>query len=588
MSQFRAKLIPARRNRGPSGSLAIFVLYAIMMKWRSLVPQANLCEGSREKTEWHFGKRFPSRARRLISISAVLTLLGVALGAVSHATDFYVATNGTPAGDGSIGNPWNLVTALTNPPSVHPGDTIWLRGGVYTTTPVYDSGSGWWKAFQSTLAGASNNLVTLRQYPGERATLDGGSNQTLEVESVAAYSAYRDFEITQSNPNRTNAPYASGIFDFGHDTKFINLIIHDNGGNGIVAGANATNAEVSGCIIYNNGYQGAYPDRGHGHGLYLQGNNPLLKFIRGNVSFNNYAIAMKAYAEGPNIDGFYFLGNTCFGSGSISQSNGLTYNLQIGGLSMTHRIIAVSNYTWHAGLPNINMADFEFFYGTETNGDLVVSNNYFAGGEGAVKYWSNGIVLANTWIMGGNYLVNDGIDGSPADRYVMDYNTYYFPMGRAAPFYYGFPQPGYTNYNFTGWKTYTGYDIHSTSTNAMPAGTNVFIVRDAYDVNRTTVTVYNWNLSTTVDVDVSNLLQVGAPYEVRNVQDWYGAPVLTNKYDGTPLHLPMTGLSLAQPIGLAPPPPTGPQFNVFVVRQFPASQTLAPADNLHLVNTNGP
>jgi len=52
------------------------------------------------------------------------------------ASEWYAAPNATTNGNGSITNPWDLATAIgdnTYPSSpnrvVHPGDTIWLRGG---------------------------------------------------------------------------------------------------------------------------------------------------------------------------------------------------------------------------------------------------------------------------------------------------------------------------------------------------------------------------------------------------------------------------------------------------------------------------
>src|SRR6185503_14213734 len=74
---------------------------------------------------------------------------------------FHVAVNGTPAGDGSAASPWDLPTALLHPPSVQPGDTIWLHGGVYKG------------AFVAKLDGADAMPITVRSYPGEWATLDG-------------------------------------------------------------------------------------------------------------------------------------------------------------------------------------------------------------------------------------------------------------------------------------------------------------------------------------------------------------------------------------------------------------------------------
>src|SRR6185295_4046668 len=42
---------------------------------------------------------------------------------------FYVASNGSSSGSGSMTAPWDLQTALNHPAAVHPGDTIWVRGG---------------------------------------------------------------------------------------------------------------------------------------------------------------------------------------------------------------------------------------------------------------------------------------------------------------------------------------------------------------------------------------------------------------------------------------------------------------------------
>ncbi len=53
----------------------------------------------------------------------------------------------------------------------------------------------------------------------------------------------------------------------------------------------------------------------------------------------------------------------------------------------------------------------------------------------------------------------------------------------------------------------------------------------------------------TVSVDVSSILTVGASYEVRNAQNFFGPPVLSGVYAGGLLTLPMTGLTVAAPIG---------------------------------------
>ena len=74
--------------------------------------------------------------------------------------------------------------------------------------------------------------------------------------------------------------------------------------------------------------------------------------------------------------------------------------------------------------------------------------------------------------------------------------------------------------------------------------------------------MFNWGLAPSVNVDVSGILAVGAPYEVRNAQDYFGPPVMSGVYAGGTIALPMSGLSVATPIGGAVmPPPTGPEFN---------------------------
>jgi PKD repeat protein len=57
-----------------------------------------------------------------------LLLAAVCSCSVAMATVYYVAPNGSPLGDGSIGNPWDLPTANAN---LQAGDTAIMRGGDY-------------------------------------------------------------------------------------------------------------------------------------------------------------------------------------------------------------------------------------------------------------------------------------------------------------------------------------------------------------------------------------------------------------------------------------------------------------------------
>ena len=100
--------------------------------------------------------------------------------------------------------------------------------------------------------------------------------------------------------------------------------------------------------------------------------------------------------------------------------------------------------------------------------------------------------------------------------------------------------------------------------------TNVVVVCDnAYEANRANIYVYNWDNSTSVNVDLDGVVANGTPIFVLNAQDYYNTPVVTTTYQtGTPVSIPMTGLTAASAVGtdFTPIGPTGQGFNCFIVR----------------------
>ncbi|HEV8304671.1 MAG TPA: Ig-like domain-containing protein [Gemmatimonadales bacterium] len=100
--------------------------------------------------------------------------------------------------------------------------------------------------------------------------------------------------------------------------------------------------------------------------------------------------------------------------------------------------------------------------------------------------------------------------------------------------------------------------------------TAVFVRPNAYEQGRATVTVYNWSQLGAVSVDLSGIVPVGARYEVRNVQNLYGAPVATGEFSGA-VSIPLGGVTPPTPVGLTSSrsPRTGPYFDVFLVTILP-------------------
>jgi hypothetical protein len=441
--------------------------------------------------------------------------LGAAIAVCASGADFYVSPGASGSGTGSFGNPWRLQTALNHPGAVHPGDTIWLRGGTYTGI------------YTSYLNGTSGSPIIVRQYPGERAIIDGGDSGGLQIFTVQGnYTWFWGFEIMSSDPDRLSAQVSSWPTDIGRGagfgilqqagiglgTKFINLIVHDTRGSGLTS--EAQNSEVYGCILYYNGWQA--PVRGHGHATYVQ-NQTGTKKIVDNIMHHQFSHGFHAYGgSSAYLDNLLVEGNTLFNNGNLS-TTGNARNLLLGGDRIAQNPQVLNNYLYYQNAISPDTAfDLGFSAGCS---NATVTNNYV----------SNHTTFVNCLPVS------------------MTGNTFY---GNIAGF-----SPG----------AYPGNTYHG----SRPTGTKVFIRPNQYESGRANITIYNWGLVSSTNVDLSSFLPPGTGFEIRNANDFFGAPVVTGIYGGGTVTIPLAGLSVAAPVGWAAPPPTGPEFNAFVV--LPAS-----------------
>src|SRR6185369_13567891 len=95
---------------------------------------------------------------------------------------------------------------------------------------------------------------------------------------------------------------------------------------------------------------------------------------------------------------------------------------------------------------------------------------------------------------------------------------------------------------------------------AEPAATKVIVRPNLYEQGRAYVTVINWGKDRAASVDVAGVLAAGDRYEVRNVQDLFGAPVTSGTVSGSQISVPLRGVAAPPPVGRAtsPAPKTGP------------------------------
>ncbi len=462
------------------------------------------------------------------------SMLAVATTMSLKAAEFYVAPTGSSSAAGSISSPWDLQTALNHPSSVKPGDTIWLRGGTHRLSNRVTK-------FISYLTGTSGAPITVRQYPGERATIDGNIMQ-----NSGGWVNYWGFEILNSNTDRLSAELGPFPTDwtFNYDgkstdlcvsgfdlqapnVKLINLVVHDSIGGGIGVNIAAQDAEIYGCLSYYNGWQA--PDRAHGHGLYGQNSVPYTKTVKDSLFFENLALGFQATGNGPTgvADNFKLEGNAFFMNCNLAAKH--QANLLVGayqGLAQNPSLI--KNYIYDT-MGTSSDSNIGYTGGTQ-NG--IVRDNFFGT---SVQFASvnNGLQMTGNTFAGGTVSLNQG----------------------------SFPNNSYLA--------------------AKPTSNTISVRPNQYEPGRANIIIYNYQKLSSVSVDVSGIgLVSGDQYELHNSQNFYG-DVITGTYGGSPISIPTSGRTVAKPVGLnfATPVSTFPEFGVFVIMKKAGSTTTPPATN---------
>jgi len=449
---------------------------------------------------------------------------------------FYVSPTGSPSGDGSFTEPWDLATALAGPAAVTPGSTIWLRGGTYTN--ALDP-----RGFASSLTGTADAPIVVRQFPGERATV------TNILFVTGAYTWFWGFEVTNPAPQQG---VMHGVHLKGAGIKVINLVVHDATDDGIFIGPEATGSEVTGSIVYNNGRTDNLT-----HGIYCKSQTGTL-LLKDNIVFDNWAYGFHCYAnDGPYIQNIDLEGNVAFNNyvwGVPSDAD-----ILVGGVFPASGITVNENYTYRTNFTNTMTADI----GSDvvTNQDLVCTNNYFIGGWWRMGAWATATVTGNTLY---NFTTGGMVWSLGSDNDQRWSNNTLFGDPSATVWRHDTTDVT----TFDGWVTQNGFADPGTYAGSAPTGVKIFVRPNQYEPGRANIIVYNWAQQSAVSVDVSGILDMGDRYVVRNSQDFFGPPVTSGIYTGRPLELAMVGITPPSPVGVATAqaaPVTGPTFNVFVL-----------------------
>jgi hypothetical protein len=238
------------------------------------------------------------------------------------------------------------------------------------------------------------------------------------------------------------------------------------------------------------------------------------KRIVNNIMFNGFSFGIHAYTQSNFIDNLKIRANTSFNHGVLSVVSGYKANILVGGGDVADNLKVVGNSLY------------------ATPGE---------GGRGADLDYGNGCSGA---VVRKNYAVADApIEIANCIDVTMRGNT---SVGAALP-------PLYPN---------------NTYLTAPPTGLRVTTKRNAYEPGRAHVTIYNWDGLTSVAYDPGQAgIQIGERFQIRDAQNFFRGPIVSGTYTGATVNIPMTGLTVARPIGNVPyvPPHTAPEFGVFVV-----------------------
>lgn len=167
-----------------------------------------------------------------LTLAAVIFFSSTKL--VSAANSYYVATTGSDTAPGTLAAPWKTIgKGIT---SMSAGDTLYVRGGTYSSFTVARSGS-------------AGSPLTISGYNNEFPIISGGTGIKT---STSNHVVIRGFEVTS-----VAAGAAGAIIVGGSNTTIDGNKVHDNVGtptNGIVV--NGSNNKIINNDVWNNNFAG--------------------------------------------------------------------------------------------------------------------------------------------------------------------------------------------------------------------------------------------------------------------------------------------------------------------------------------------
>lgn len=439
--------------------------------------------------------------------------------------EFHVTTNGKTTGSGSLENPWDLQTALSQKPEMVNGDdTIWLHEGIYTGRFV--------AKIQSTI---ENKFITVAPYKNAKVVLNGNVDTAKEgvLNVTGKQVIFRDFEITwlgdfSRDENDQNFRVGAGISHTGgEDCRFYNLIIHDNPGLGIGSWKHGEATIIENCIIYNNGYT-AKDGKGRGEGIYVQNKSDKIRLIKNNIIFSNYYKGIEVWSAGRKADFEYVKnitleGNIIFNSGAPSGNhydNVIVATDDRNGTNMAKNIQVLNNVFYHNtdytnNEVNGNAPSLTIGYVDNTPAEnIIVKNNIILGRNNPLRLLHVKSIDLSDNIVYGGYVFLSADEMKYTENWKLNNNTYYTKNKGSFRIHN-------TNRNLNYWQTTYDLDMNSEWKHIKEFDLEpvLSISEQAQNPNTYTISLFN-KKGEDVEVDFSDYkISKGTSYKIYDVEN---------------------------------------------------------------------
>ena len=495
--------------------------------------------------------------------------------------NWYAAVNGQATGDGSLANPWDLVTAFNlKSRTILPGDTLYLRGGTYVQPFAW--------AWVPNLLGSPTAPIIVRPFPGEHAALDiqsfdahlildnparpsnGAGNNVHDVQfwAIEIFSS----NIQRSSSQTGNVGDPGSVLVEGVNNKFIHCYIHDIGN--FLAAQIAQNFEVYGCICCDMGWNA--PDRGHGHCSYIENaGDGTRKLYEANYFYGSFDALVQCFGTRANTRDITFIKNTLMDGGSPLVVSVIQFMV---GQNSPAGIVVEDNVMFTQDRYPAGYVQIGWPWDGE-NGDVSVQRNLCAGPIWEVGNWDLATIEHNqVFTKAGEdhevlYVLHTQVPPQSFANWLIDNNTYGTGILKAGSRHVdsngivisdgitGYTDPAAWQHAIAGGDTNSTFFAKPKAVSlAWPSSKIPVIVH---------YTVYNPDSLPFMPIDLSVAgMPDGAAYVLLDAQNPNGTPVLIGKYSSSAptLAVPMTGLTRKTMIGWTTPSHTGPILGTFILQ----------------------